>query len=272
MAHALSRKLHVERGLLNQPFRMKYKVNFKVPADQDLTGWEIQFPSGAGFGEGAFDTTVIYHDIFEHWFEESNLFRTSRLAINGEAVAMGIRHSLETNWGLCTQYGAYNLIRGWMWNSVATLKGLLHKSKNLEGALYHVDPNPYRNPMVSIEDYMMEEAVCILKLKDYPKESEILAKDYAFGWAWADEVYGWEQQSAVSRFMENMKLLNEVLDIGSDPYEENVWGLSDMEVKVNLHRSDIRATIKTTYNTIGYVSSNMSEAQVRANCSRIIGT
>lgn len=250
---------------------MKYTAKLLVPEYQDLFGWEIQIPGTNGFMEGGVSPELLYHDIFEHWFEMSGLFRTPELSINGEAVAMGIRHSLETNWGLATQHGAYNKFNGWQWNSRATIKDLLYNVEQEECPIYGVCQTPIRASKVEVESWRVEEAAELLQLHDkYPEYADVLAHDYAFGWAWADEVYQWHQQDALSRFMENLKVFHVALGLGDDLHQDNIFGLESMIVNVDLGRADIRATI-TGKGRVGYVSSNMSEEQARANASRVAG-
>jgi hypothetical protein len=78
--------------------------------------------------QGVFDPLFtmesLAHDLFEHFFECSELFRTPELSITGEAVALGIRKHLM---GVCNwdDYVGFNRIRGNHWNTTAVLENLV---------------------------------------------------------------------------------------------------------------------------------------------------
>lgn len=96
-----------------------YTVEFRVDSfgcESEFTGFENI--KTKGFFEPGWSMELLFHDIFEHWFEDSIFFKTKELSQAGECVAMGIRHYFfEYIEHTATSYIAFNKREGWEWNS-----------------------------------------------------------------------------------------------------------------------------------------------------------
>lgn len=87
--------------------------------------------------EPGFDMALLFHDIFEHWFEHSEFFSTDQLSQAGEVVAMGIREYLNDTSGLVYQFACYNKYQGVEWNTWTTILGQIRETAE--------DYSPYPN-------------------------------------------------------------------------------------------------------------------------------
>jgi len=96
-------------------------------AYDDLQGWESKFPGNQTFGQGGYSLGTMFHDIFEHGFENCEIFETDQLSIEGECFAMGIREYIKNQYNLAEveKHLYYNKAQGYVWNSIAVIEGLI---------------------------------------------------------------------------------------------------------------------------------------------------
>ncbi len=110
---------------------MNYEVEFSLLNDPNGLYEFKGFVNTVAEGEfeAGFNIGTLYHDMFEHWFENSKYYSTSSLSQCGEAVAMGVRAWLEDEGSVPTEYGVYNRYQGIWWNSKSTILSQVYETE-----------------------------------------------------------------------------------------------------------------------------------------------
>ena len=118
-----------------------YSVEFRVDnvGQDEFKGFDNVKTSG--YFEPGWSMDLLFHDIFEHWFEDTKYFRTQELSQAGECVAMGIRSYFADVSGLIHSYAGYNRYRGIEWNSWSTV--ISQCGENLDPDAYIKYPNDF---------------------------------------------------------------------------------------------------------------------------------
>lgn len=103
---------------------MKFPISSRMVWEQGDSSTGLVNEVAQGVFDPLFTMEGFAHDLFEHFFECSELFRTPELSITGEAVALGIREHLM---GVCNweDYVGFNRHYGNRWNTTAVLEGLV---------------------------------------------------------------------------------------------------------------------------------------------------
>jgi len=153
-----------------------YEVNFRAVNNNNLHTELLGFENikTAGYFEPGWNMNLLFHDIFEHFFEDSKYFKTSQLSQAGECVALGIREYFVNNSSLVDRFAAFNKYRGNEWNTWNTILGQI--SDTLEGnTQYPNDFNyshldiwqkennfegvaSYYNDLFKVPDHLLDEA------------------------------------------------------------------------------------------------------------------
>lgn len=107
-----------------------YNVTLKLTNNHDshMCGFAVNDTFEPGYG-----INLLFHDIFEHFFEETEIFSTEELSQAGECVAMGIREYFSRNSSLVERYAGYNQYQGIEWNSWMTILGQIGENLDEDG-------------------------------------------------------------------------------------------------------------------------------------------
>ena len=118
-----------------------YEINFKIENDRnnDCNGFCNVLTEGCF--EPGWSINLLFHDIFEHFFEFSKYYSTETLSQAGECVAMGIRQWFYEHTGLVQNYASYNKYQGVEWNSFETCLGQINDAVFYENDTYSLDFN-----------------------------------------------------------------------------------------------------------------------------------
>lgn len=154
----------------------KYKVRFVMDnnAYSGLDGFVLD--KHLGKFDGGMNINLFFHDIFEHFFEFTALFKTSQESQAGECVAMGIRaFFLETS-NLVEDFASSNKNRGHYWNILAVMSGHVRETQS-EVEEYSTDedehvpqfPNDFNFKGVDLE---IEDMFWILECEEGYKDLE----------------------------------------------------------------------------------------------------
>lgn len=197
-----------------------YQVNFTV-VDDDMVGFGIE--QGLGYFEPGWGTELMFHDIFEHWFEDTKFFKTAELSQAGECVALGIRSYLDNHTGLVSAFAGYNKFHGCEWNTWNTL--IDQVGENLDPETTNQYPNdfnyttlPSYKPENLFEGYVESYNKYYKIPKKLAKKVE-LAVSYGY---WLGEQVHKGREMDIRDFMNNLKIVWEYLELDSkDLYEQS---------------------------------------------------
>jgi hypothetical protein len=186
----------------------------------EYVGFEPIIGDNLSFNEPTFSSQLLFHDIFEHAFEESKYFSTKgKLTSNGESMAMGVRKWFYENTRLIEKYAGYNKNMGVDRNTSSILDSLVFTfMEDKEKGYYPKYPivKKFKGLDLPKNDYK-------LALYDYGKEKYLkrMNKAYKYGISLADHLYeGMEE--VLSSFMDNLILFMEksgINHIGKEHYE-----------------------------------------------------
>lgn len=202
---------------------MNYKVNFEVLEDDNgYKGFGIE--QGIGYFEPGWDTGLMFHDIFEHWFENTNYFSTNELSQAGECVALGIRSYLDDHSGLISSFASYNKYQGNEWNTWNTIIGQV--AENLDKDAYIQYPNDFN--YTTLSNYKPEnlyEGYVAAYCKEYYKLSKKLSKQIemavSYGYWLGEQVHS-KRLNEIYHFMTNLKLVWSILELNTlDMYDDS---------------------------------------------------
>jgi hypothetical protein len=183
--------------------------------------------------QGVFDPLFtmesLAHDLFEHFFECSELFRTPELSITGEAVAMGIREHLltECNWG---DYVLFNRHYGNHWNTVSVLEDLVSdisegSAKYPLGADFNHDPK------------FKWDGKGFIEFDTDPATLEAINKAFSYGMWLGEEIYRDNIGSLVSvceRLKHLLKCLNDNM------FEPEIYHYLDMTCESMIGKKSVK--------------------------------
>ena len=121
----------------------QYSVEFRVDnSGQSESGFNgFENVKTAGYFEAGWNMNLLFHDIFEHWFEDSKYFKTSQLSQAGECVAMGIRSYFLDYSCLVNKFASFNKFHGPEWNSWSTCISQVQETRNGDNDKY---PNDFK--------------------------------------------------------------------------------------------------------------------------------
>lgn len=176
----------------------KYRLRFVMDynAASGLDGFVLD--KHLGTFDGGMDMGLFFHDIFEHFFEFTNLYHTSKESQAGECVAMGIRAFFLENSNLVQDFASTNKYRGDYWNILAVMSSQVRETQEeVEQHLADGDeylprfPNDFDFRSVDLE---IEDMFWILEFEDgyrdlkqfgekHPELFEDIKKAFNYGFA-----------------------------------------------------------------------------------------
>lgn len=210
-----------------------YTVEFKVDTQgihKEVRGFENV--KTAGFFEPGWTMPLLWHDIFEHWHEETKYFKTAQLSQAGECVAMGIRQFIYENSNLIDRYSSYNKYHGVECNNWNVCIGQcvenLPDSTDEDGNPYAENANEYPNDFnyTTLPDWDKTnqfEGYAKRYAKEYyaDKLTDELANEielaYSYGY-WLGEKLFSDKLNMIYSFCENLKLFLDKTGIGATDY------------------------------------------------------
>lgn len=202
--------------------RKIYQVKFVMDNGRytDLPGFVLDKHHGKF--DGGMDIGLFWHDILEHWFEDTRFFKQESETQCGEVVAMGIRQYLYENTDC--RYMSTNTYYGVYWNTASVLSGQIKETKEQEREYGNAQfPNIFDfEGMASLK----KEAQNLTKFQDNILEkyhkmftdiqefvpSVTLA--YNYGYALGRYIFTPALLYSVGQFMDNLKsLISELEDL-----------------------------------------------------------
>ncbi len=228
-----------------------YEAQFRVSinGDSDMNGFENV--ATAGFFEPGWNMNLLFHDIFEHWFENSKYFKTDSLSQAGECVALGIRTYFDSDCynNLVQRFAMYNEHNGVEWNTWNVIIGQISEnlpdSKDEDGNDYAENANQYPNDFNyttlkgwngenDFEGYVDSYNKYDAKIPDSLKEEIEKAVSYGF---WLGEHLFSDKLNMIDNFCSNLKdFLDktgiEKLDMYEDPTDlyDLAWKMLTVKV------------------------------------------
>lgn len=245
----------------------------------EFCGFYQSIPGGLSFGEGGYHRNLIFHDVFEHWFEGTHVFSTGReLSINGEAFAMGIRQSLYDNSHLVDSWAGYNRLQGCEWNSWQTISALISDPQyDSNGNQYEVCFDPVIHPDLIDLDRNQEGFDLGLAYSIGDRRTcAAIGRSYGAGYSYGEQFISYDQCIAIDDFMKNWVIFSDFFGLERlDNYEAASFSFRSMDVKVDYEKCHIVATVYG-FDLNGnpskcFISNRMSEDQQLRNISRLIG-
>lgn len=149
-------------------------------ADSGLDGFVLD--KHLGTFDGGMNINLFFHDIFEHFFEFSDLYHTGQETQAGECVAMGIRTYFLESSDLVQKFASTNKYRGHYWNILAVMSGQVRDTQAeverhaAEGDEYPPQfPNDFHFKGI---DLPIEDMFWILEGEDGYKDLEQFGEKY----------------------------------------------------------------------------------------------
>lgn len=218
---------------------MNYEVKFKIQNNKrcDLTGFEEV--KTAGMFDPGWGINLLFHDIFEHFFEFSKVFSTKELSQSGECVALGIRAYFDSCSGLVNRYAAYNKYHGIEWNSWSTILGQVHETKVEEDQKYPNDFNfTHLKKWKKTNDFkgMCETYNEYYDVKEFYNNIETA---FSYGY-WLGEHLFKDRIWLIEDFCENLKQFLIATDLENrDPYEMYPLDIDQLSFNVKVGSKEI---------------------------------
>jgi hypothetical protein len=250
-------KLHSQSMLNTNIYNLTFVID--ESGNQDFTGFsEIKTRE---YFEPGWDFALLWHDMFEHWFEYTDYFSTSELSNAGECVAMGIRDWFDNSTGLVSNFGAFNKYRGCEWNSWVTCLSQIQESSEdyscysnnfkyttFEG--YNKKNNDFEGMFKAYNEYKLS--------KKYEKKIE---KAFTYGNHLANKIFK-GRVNEIEDFCNNLKHFLDSLEITkTDTYEKSIYNLHGKELKFNFRKDTIIADF-CNCKISSKMSSNYIEKQI----------
>lgn len=247
-----------------------YLAEFKVDNyghNTEFTGFENL--KTAGYFEAGWSMDVLFHDIFEHFFEDSKYFRTEQLSQAGECVAMGIRTFFYENSGLVQSYVFYNKYNGVEWNSWNTIIGQVGENLNEDNFnqypndfnFEHLPQWQYEEEEDNFFEGMVEAYDNYYNIVDnHPQLAKDIERAVNYGY-WLGEHLFKDMLYMIDNFCANLEKLIKLLDMeGKDIYESCELPIHDRTLIVDVRTDNIVAKFCGCI-----ISANQGEADLRRN-------
>lgn len=237
-----------------------YTCNFTVDnfgRNKEFTGFESDLTSG--YFEAGWSPALLWHDIFEHWFESSSYFSTKELSQAGECVAMGIRQWFYDYTNLVQKYAAYNLFRGVEWNSAQTiLSQIVEAHEEIEeyghseyGLDFDYVTLPEYEPQDQFKGFINPYMTDYI---DYDLPSGIIDKiegalDYGY---WLAEFLYSDMIHIIDKFMSNLVqflTFTGIYDEHRDYYESCPFPIDGRKLVVQVRKNEVIAKFGSLYIT-----------------------
>lgn len=228
-----------------------YDVEFKIKNSQknDYNGFEVV--KTAGWFEPSWDINLLFHDIIEHFFEQSKYFYTSEFSQAGECVAMGIRTYLNDYSSLVTDFAGYNKYRGVEWNSWTTCISQIRESINGESEYSnnfnytHLKSWDKKNIFKGVAKYYDE----YYKVEEFYEKIELA---FSYGYYLGEKLFN-NKIDIIYRFFRNLReFLSEIEILNLTHYDTSIYLLENTKFIVNV----------TSNNIVGYLDGVLVSSNV----------
>lgn len=177
----------------NKNYQVRFVMDYN--ADSGLDGFVLD--KHLGRFDGGMEMGLFFHDIFEHFFEFTNLYHTSQESQAGECVAMGIRAFFLENTYLVPDYASTNAVMGHYWNILGVMSSqVIDTQREIEesadGEEYEPQfPNDFSFKKLNLEIYdkfyILENVEGYEELKEwgetYPELFEGIKNAFNYGFA-----------------------------------------------------------------------------------------
>ena len=213
--------------------------------------------------DGVWNVGGIFHDVIEHWFENSEYFETDDLSQAGECVAMGIRTWFADYSGLINDYAFFNRQNGIEWNSFSVMLGQVQESEEHEYSIYPNDFNYKTHPEIENELHYLGYSENYDKIYNLSKELHTkIDTAFSYGWNLAEYLFSDADLQAYDNFFENVKLF--LSHSGIDDF--NLYDcpdfMSNMEWTFEVGKNGINSII-TLNGDVFTISDKTSEEEIQ---------
>lgn len=239
-------------------YKVEYKIiNSRNGHESGLTGFVPA--SVADRFDPSWGIPMLFHDTFEHFFENSKWFATRELSWAGECVAMGFRFYHLNHCGLPYTYfppGMFGAEHQVFYSMISGVKNSLEEYED-----YAVDFMYKRLPEWNgVNEYkgvakMYQDKYVRLKPELYEKIETAISYGY-----WLAERMFSGMNTVISAFCYNMDAFLKATDMGGggrgfDPYETIDQPVDGMTLTIKVERSNIVARFSNGV----LISSNMAD-------------